>query len=30
VAPLKVVRANDAIEFKVNVGTRPKPARSDK
>ena len=30
VAPLKVVRANDTIEFKVNVGTRPKPVRSDK
>jgi serine protease DegQ len=30
VAPLKVVRANDEIEFRVNVGTRPKPARSDK
>ncbi|MBI3055244.1 MAG: Do family serine endopeptidase [Betaproteobacteria bacterium] len=30
VAPLKVVRANEEIEFKVNVGTRPKPARSDK
>jgi len=29
VAPLKVVRANDEIEFKVSVGTRPKPARSD-
>ncbi len=30
VAALKVVRANDRIEFKVNVGTRPKPARGEK
>ena len=30
VAPLKVVRANDELEVKVNVGTRPKPAHSEK
>jgi len=28
--PLKVVRANGELQFKVSVGKRPKPARSDK
>ena len=28
--PLKVVRANGKLEFKVSIGKRPKPARSDK
>ncbi len=30
VAPLKVMRANDELEFKVNVGVRPKPKRDEK
>ncbi len=29
-APLKVIRANGELEFKVSVGTRPKPARRDR